>query len=105
MQTILGKYFHDTAMELTLTDALFSLEYLAINVGGTITASSNVFTTEQITTSAADTLQFQKHLKSLVMLEQLDWYHTSVILGQRLHLMLLQDRNCSRSCKWYNCLC
>ena len=53
---ILGKYFHDTAMELTLTDALFSLEYLALNVGGTITASSNVFTTEQITTTVADSI-------------------------------------------------
>ena len=53
---ILGKYFHDTAMELTLTDALFSLEYLALNVGGTITASSDVLTMEQVTTSVADTI-------------------------------------------------
>lgn len=53
---ILGKYFHDTAMELTLTDALFSLEYLALNVGGTITAGSNVFTTEQFTVAVADTI-------------------------------------------------
>lgn len=53
---ILGKYFHDTAMELTLTDALFSLEYLALNVGGTITASSDVLTTEQVTTTVADTI-------------------------------------------------
>ena len=51
---ILGKYFHDTAMELTLTDALFSLEYLALNVGGTISASANVLTMEQITTTVAD---------------------------------------------------
>ena len=54
--SLLGKYFHDTAMELTLTDALFSLEYLALNVGGTITASSNVITMEQITTTVADTI-------------------------------------------------
>lgn len=53
---ILGKYFHDTAMELTLTDALFSLEYLALNVGGTITASSDVLTTEQVITTVADTI-------------------------------------------------
>ena len=51
---ILGKYFHDTAMELTLTDALFSLEYLALNVGGTISASANVLTMEQVTTTVAD---------------------------------------------------
>ena len=53
---ILGKYFHDTAMELTLTDALFSLEYLALNVGGIITAGSNVFKTEQYTIATADTI-------------------------------------------------
>ena len=53
---ILGKYFHDTAMELTLTDALFSLEYLAINVGGVISASANVMTMEQVTTTVADTI-------------------------------------------------
>lgn len=53
---ILGKYFHDTAMELTLTDALFSLEYLALNVGGVITASANVLIMEQITTTVADTI-------------------------------------------------
>ena len=53
---LLGKYFHDTAMELTLTDALFSLEYLALNVGGTITASSNVLTMEQVTTTVDDTI-------------------------------------------------
>ena len=53
---ILGKYFHDTAMELTLTDALFSLEYLALNVGGTISASADVLTMEQVTTTVADTI-------------------------------------------------
>ena len=57
---ILGKYFHDTAMELTLTDALFSLEYLALNVGGTITAGSNVFKTEQYTIATADTIITQE---------------------------------------------
>ena len=53
---ILGKYFHDTAMELTLTDALFSLEYLALNVGGTISASADALTKEQVTTTVADTI-------------------------------------------------
>lgn len=54
--SLLGKYFHDTAMELTLTDALFSLEYLALNVGGTISASANVLTLEQVTVAVADTI-------------------------------------------------
>ena len=71
---ILGKYFHDTAMELTLTDALFSLEYLALNVGGTITASSNVFTTEQITTSVADTITVTDTPQAFGSVGTIGWY-------------------------------
>ena len=71
---ILGKYFHDTAMELTLTDALFSLEYLAINVGGTITASSNVFTTEQITTSVAEQITVSETPQMFGNIGTIGWY-------------------------------
>lgn len=71
---ILGKYFHDTAMELTLTDALFSLEYLAMNVGGTITASSNVFTTEQITTTVADTITVTDTPQTFGSVGTIGWY-------------------------------
>lgn len=28
-----GKYFHDSALNLTITDAMFSLEYMALNLG------------------------------------------------------------------------
>lgn len=71
---ILGKYFHDTAMELTLTDALFSLEYLALNVGGTITASSNVFTTEQITTTVADSITVSETPQIFGTVGTIGWY-------------------------------
>ena len=71
---ILGKYFHDTAMELTLTDALFSLEYLALNVGGTITASSDVLTMEQVTTSVADTITVTGTPKSFGNIGVIGWY-------------------------------
>ena len=71
---ILGKYFHDTAMELTLTDALFSLEYLALNVGGTITASSDVLTMEQVTTTVADTITVKGTPKSFGNIGVIGWY-------------------------------
>lgn len=71
---ILGKYFHDTAMELTLTDALFSLEYLALNVGGTITASSNVFTKEQITIATADTITVSETPQKFGEVGEIGWY-------------------------------
>lgn len=71
---LLGKYFHDTAMELTLTDALFSLEYLALNVGGTITASANVLTMEQVTTVADDTITVTDTPQTFGNLGTIGWY-------------------------------
>ena len=71
---ILGKYFHDTAMELSLTDALFSLEYLALNVGGTITASANVITMEQITTTVADTITVSDTPQKFGNVGVIGWY-------------------------------
>ena len=46
---LIGSYIHDTGLAVTMQDALFSLEYLAMNVGGKITNSADVFTTEQVT--------------------------------------------------------
>lgn len=74
---ILGKYFHDTAMELTLTDALFSLEYLALNVGGTISASANVLTMEQITTTVADTITVTDTPQNFGNVGKIGWYSIS----------------------------
>ena len=71
---ILGKYFHDTAMELTLTDALFSLEYLALNVGGTITASADVLTMEPVTVAVADTITVKDTPKAFGNLGTIGWY-------------------------------
>ena len=53
---LLGKYYHDTSFGLTLTDQLFDLQYLALNCGGSIQATSDVLTNEQVTVSVADTL-------------------------------------------------
>ena len=50
--SLLGSYFHDTGLTLNMTDALFSLEYLALNVGGTISAGATVVTLEQVTVGA-----------------------------------------------------
>ena len=72
--SLLSRYFHDTAMELTLTYALFSLEYLALNVGGTITASSNVFTTEQVTVSVADTITVSETPQKFGSIGTIGWY-------------------------------
>ena len=51
--SVLGSYFHDTGLTLNMTDALFSLEYLALNVGGTISVGANVVTMEQLAVGAS----------------------------------------------------
>ena len=33
---LLGRYFHDSSLAITLTDALFELEYIALNIGADI---------------------------------------------------------------------
>ena len=51
--SLLGKYYHDSTFALTLVDQLFDLQYLALNCGGAIEASSNVMTNEQVTIAVA----------------------------------------------------
>ena len=53
---LLARYFHDSAMNLTLTDALFNLHYLAQSTGGTIEVGGDVMYSEQITTTVANTI-------------------------------------------------
>lgn len=53
---LLGKYYHDTSFGLTLTDQLFDLQYLALNCGGSIQATSDVLKNEQVTVTVANTL-------------------------------------------------
>lgn len=50
---LLGKYFHDSAFKLDLTDQTWDLNYLALNMGGSITAGSDVITQEQVTVATA----------------------------------------------------
>ena len=47
---------HTTSFSITAEDALFDLNYMALNCGGNITASADVITTENITTTVANTI-------------------------------------------------
>lgn len=46
----LASYFHDSILNVTLTDALFDLNYLAQNFGGQVSVGGDTFHTETITT-------------------------------------------------------
>lgn len=71
---LIAQYFHDSAMGLMLTDALFSMQYLALNVGGTISASADVMTTEQITTAVVDEITVSSEPKMFGNIGYLGWY-------------------------------
>ena len=53
---LLGKYFHTSALKLTITDVIWNLNYLALNLGGSITASADIMTNEQFTVTTANTI-------------------------------------------------
>ncbi len=50
-----GKYFHTSTMDITLTDVMFKLEYLAFQTGSKIEAIADIFVTEQVTIGAGGT--------------------------------------------------
>lgn len=53
---LIGKYFHSSSFDLNLVDALFSLEYLSLNVGGQIIVGGNAITEEQVITSVPNSI-------------------------------------------------
>ncbi|MEG0899409.1 MAG: hypothetical protein RSD67_02495 [Oscillospiraceae bacterium] len=52
----LGSYFHDSILNATITDALFDIEYLSANLGGTVSVGGDSFTNEQVTTTVANSI-------------------------------------------------
>ena len=71
---LLAKYFHDSALALTLEDALFNLEYLAVNVGSDITVGADIMTTEQITTTIANQITVANTPQKFSTLGTIGWY-------------------------------
>ena len=71
---LLGQYFHDSGMTLTMTDALFSMEYLALNVGGTISVGSDVMTVEQITTTQPNKITVTDTPQMFSTVGVIGWY-------------------------------
>ena len=56
---LLGRYFHDSVLEANITDALFDLNYIALNVGGEIAPGGDTLKTEAIEITTADTITVQ----------------------------------------------
>lgn len=53
---LLGRYFHDSVLEANITDALFDMTYIALNVGGEIVVGGDTLKTESIKVTTANTI-------------------------------------------------
>lgn len=71
---LLGQYFSDANMSITLEDALFDLNYLSLNTGGTISVGGDIMTTEQIVTTVANTITVTSTPQSFLTLGTIGWY-------------------------------
>lgn len=54
-----GQYFHTTQFSVTLKDAIFDLNYLALQVGGKIEQGGDIFVTEQCTVDSSNKIKVQ----------------------------------------------
>lgn len=74
---LLSRYLHDSAMSLTLTDALFDFSYMALNVGGTIQTGADVLTVEQVTTTEANKITVKDTPQKFGNFGVIGWYALS----------------------------
>lgn len=70
---LLAQYFHDSAMSLTLNDAMFNLQYLALNVGGTITVGGDIMKSEQVVANEGN-FTVSEVPQSFMNLGTIGWY-------------------------------
>lgn len=71
---LLAQYFHDSNMTLKLTDALFNLNYLALNVGGSISVGGDVMTVEQVVTTTPNEIEITNEPRPFLNLGEIGWY-------------------------------
>ena len=70
-------YLHDSAMALTLTDALFDFSYLSMAVGGIIQAGADILTVEQVTTTVANKITVKDTPQKFGQFGVIGWYALS----------------------------
>lgn len=72
--SLLSMYLHDSAMALTMTDSLFSLEYLSLQTGSVIQAGADVLTLEQVTTTVANKITVKDTPQKFGQFGTIGWY-------------------------------
>lgn len=71
---LLGRYFHTSTFELTLTDALFNLEYIAKSVGADVQAGADVMMNEELTAGDKKEITLSKAAKPLGCGKTMAWF-------------------------------
>lgn len=71
---LLGQYFTDARMEIKLEDALFDMNYLALNVGGSISVGGDIEILETITTTVLNTITVSGTPQAFLTFGTIGWY-------------------------------
>lgn len=71
---LLGTWAHDSGLSLTLEDALFNLNHLALNIGSTIQISGDVVTTEQITVTESNKITVSENPQDFIGFGTVGYY-------------------------------
>ena len=70
---LLGRYFHDSILEANIVDALFDMNYIAMNVGGSDTIGGDTLVTESVT-ATANTITVQGTPVAFGNAPEVGWY-------------------------------
>lgn len=71
---LLTRYFHTSSFGLELTDALFQMDYIAMNVGSAVTPTGTTLEEEQITTTTAETITVSGTPADFMGYGTIGWY-------------------------------
>lgn len=74
---LLGQYFTDSGLALTLTNATFTPQFIALNVGSDITVGTNVLHQETVTVGSGGTLTATNTPQAIGTLGTIGWYKPS----------------------------
>lgn len=73
---LLTRYFHTSSFGLTLNDALFQIDYIAMNVGSAVTLDGATLAEEQVTVNTANTLTVAGNPVDFLGYGTIGWYAT-----------------------------
>ena len=71
---LLGQYFHTSKLAITLTDALFNMNYMASQLGTTIQLGGTITNTVEVTTTVANQITITDTPQAFLSYGTIGWY-------------------------------